>query len=168
MDIEILYAAINISVLPAWALLIFAPRWHWTDKLVHRVWLPGLLCLSYILILLLKPAPPEGSGIGTLEQFMLLVSSPYSALEIWVELIVWDLFVGAWVAREAIRQNIHHGLVAPCLIAVLYFPPFGLFVFFCIRYALSRNTTLQEMTSDSGNFADHQGDAQHFGTMVND
>lgn len=144
MNIEIYYAAINVSVLPAWTLLIFAPKWAWTDKLIHRVWIPGILCIGYALILFLKPSPPEGSGIGTLSQFMTMMSGPYSALQIWIQLVAWDLFIGAWVSRDAIRHNIPHGFVVPCLLGTFIFPPLGLLAYFIIRYGIVRSTTLQE------------------------
>lgn len=142
---EFYFALFNISVLPAWILLIIAPKWTWTDKIVHRIWIPGLICASWILIFFLKPVAPEGAGIGSLSQFMLYVSSPFSALQIWVQLIVWDLFVGAWVGRDAIRNRIHHGFVIPCLLGVLVFPPLGLFMYFVIRAASRRSFTLNEM-----------------------
>lgn len=145
MSIEFYFAAFNISVLPAWALLIFAPKWSWTDKIVHRVWIPGMLCASWVFIFVFKPDPPEGSGIATLEQFMLFVSSPYSALQIWVQLIVWDLIIGAWVGRDAIRNKIHHGFVVPCLICVLVFPPLGLLAYFVIRFAFTQSLNLNEL-----------------------
>ena len=148
MNIEELYfAAFNIAVIPAWLLLLFAPKWLWTSRIVHGVWVPGLLCAAWIGIWVFKPSPPEGAGIGTLEQFMLFVSSPFSALQIWVQLIVWDLFVGAWVARDALRKNIPHGFVVPCLLGVFIFPPSGLFLYFLIRFLLRRTFTLNEMAA---------------------
>lgn len=144
MSSEFYFALSNISVLPAWILLIVAPRWVWTDRIVHRIWIPGLICGSWILIFFLKPDLPEGSGIGSLSQFMLYVSSPFGALQIWVQLIVWDLFIGAWVGRDAIRHNIHHGFVVPCLLGVLIFPPLGLFIYFVVRATLNQSFTLNE------------------------
>jgi len=144
MSAEILFAAFNIAVIPAWLLLIVAPRWSWTSKIVHRIWIPGLICMGWIVIFFVKPDPPEGSGIGSLEQFQLFLSSPFSALQIWVQLIVWDLFIGAWVARDALRNRIPHGFIVPCLLGLFIFPPLGLFLYFSIRFVAGRTLTLNE------------------------
>lgn len=147
MNAELYFAAFNIAVIPAWLLLIFAPKWPWTNTVVHQIWIPGLLCAGWIGILIFKPDPPEGSGIASLEQFMLFVSSPFSALQIWVQLIVWDLFIGAWVGRDALRNNIPHGFVVPCLLGVFILPPLGLFLYFLIRFIRCRTLTLNEMAA---------------------
>ncbi len=148
MNIEELYfAAINIAVIPAWLLLLLAPKWLWTRKIVHGVWLPVLLCAAWIGVWLFKPSPPEGAGIGTLDQFMIFVSSPFSALQIWVQLVIWDLFVGAWLARDAIRKNIPHGFVVPCLLGVLIFPPLGFFLYLLIRLYLRKSLVLEELAA---------------------
>jgi len=144
LNIEIAYAAVNISVLPAWALLILAPRWKWTDKIVHRIWIPGLLCAAWVCILLFRPELPEGSGIGTLEQVIISFSSPGMALQIWAQLVIWDLFIGAWVGRDARRHGIHHGLVVPCLLGVFIIPPLGLLLYFIVRFVSKRVITLEE------------------------
>jgi hypothetical protein len=32
---ETIFLVANYSVVPAWTLLVFAPRWRWTERLVH-------------------------------------------------------------------------------------------------------------------------------------
>ena len=40
MDYETMYTAINLGVLPAWALLALAPRWSVTKAVVHSFLYP--------------------------------------------------------------------------------------------------------------------------------
>jgi hypothetical protein len=145
VNLEFLYAAFNISVIPAWALLLFAPGWSWTNRLVHRVWIPGLLCIGWVCIYALKPEAPPGGGIGSLKEFMVLITSPYSALLVWIQLITWDLFIGAWQVRDARRRGIHHGWVIPGLLCTFLFGPVGLLIYFVIRFAVKRVASLQEI-----------------------
>ena len=147
MDAENIYAASNIAVLPAWALLIFAPRWKWTEILVHRIWVPGLFCLLWIGIFIFRPASAEGAGIGSLDQFMIFMSGDYDALMIWVQLVVWDLFVGIWIARDAIGKNIHHAWVVPSLLLTLTYPPIGLMAYLLIRFVYSKDLALYKPLS---------------------
>lgn len=147
MNLEFAYTVLNIFVSFAWALLLFAPKWRWTYKLVHTIWIHGLLCLSWTCLLLFKSAAPEGSGIGSLEQFMGYFTSPESSLQFWTQLVAWDLFIGAWVGRDAIRYGIHHGLVVLCLVGVFVLPPLGLLAYFLVRLFSKRVQTLDEIAS---------------------
>ncbi len=143
MDSELLYVLVNLSVLPAWVLMIVAPRWIWTERIVYRVWIPALFSLVWLAIFVFKPAAPEGAGIGSLEQFGIYVSTPYTALQIWVQLLVWDLFVGIWVAQDALKNTIPHRWVVPCLLGTFAFPPLGLLLYFTVRFALRRTLSLR-------------------------
>ncbi|MDX1589590.1 MAG: abscisic acid-deficient protein Aba4 family protein [Oleiphilaceae bacterium] len=147
IDTQLAFLALNISVLPLWLLLIVAPQWRWTHRLVHRIWLPGLLCVLWGGILLLMPPLPEGAGVASLAQFMVFMTSPAGALLVWLQLLMWDLFVGAWVARDALRRRLHHGLVAPSLVLVLLLPPLGLLVYFGVRSLRTGVTSLWEAPS---------------------
>jgi len=75
MSYDVLFSFVNASVLPAWIMLIFAPRWSWTERLVHSMLWPlvkhALLipCLFFtfmagpvglVLYLLLRKATGKG------------------------------------------------------------------------------------------------------------
>jgi len=116
MEPELVFSILSVSVLPAWILLILAPGWSWTNRLIHSVWVPGLLCLAYIWIIATRPESPEGAGLGSLKGIMTLFGSPYGALVAWVHFLAFDLFVGAWEVRDARRRGIHHGWGIPRLL----------------------------------------------------
>jgi len=48
MTYDLLFSLVNASVLPAWATLIFAPKWSVTEKFVHSMFYPLLLGGVYI------------------------------------------------------------------------------------------------------------------------
>ncbi len=144
---ELLFAIANNGVLPFWALLVLAPRWRGTRLLVHSMLPVVSFGGLYGACILLGQPGPEGGGFGSLEEVRVLFSRPMILTAGWVHYIVFDLFVGAWIAREAERQNIHHGLVVPCLLITLMLGPLGLLSFALLRAVLRRRSTLDESSS---------------------
>jgi hypothetical protein len=51
----------------------------------------------------------------------------------WSHYIVFDLFVGAWEARDAQRVGMNHLLLVPCLVLTLLVGPIGLLAYIMIR-----------------------------------
>jgi len=145
MDTALLFQVCNIAVMPCWALLIFAPGWIWTRRLVHSAVVPALLGSAYVSLMLFGPAAPDGAGFGSLAGVMLLFSMPEVVLAGWVHYLVFDLFVGAWEARDARRREIHPALVAPCLVLTLMLGPAGLLSYLALRGLIERTGTLVEV-----------------------
>ncbi|MBL9100425.1 MAG: DUF4281 domain-containing protein [Myxococcales bacterium] len=138
-----LFPIFNTALLPAWALLVLAPRWRWTQRLVHTAVIPVAVSTAY-LVLLLSAEIPEGAGGGSLDAVLRMFASPELALVCWIHYLVFDLFVGAWIARDAVRRGISWLLVAPCLVLTLLVGPAGLLLYIVIRLAVRRTATLAE------------------------
>lgn len=143
--LDTVFLLCNYGVLPAWLLLAVAPRWEWTQRLVHAVWIPLLLGVVYLLAFLTNPDTPPGGGFGTLSGVMALFTSPHVALAGWVHYLVFDLFVGAWEVRDAQRKGIAHAWLLPCLFFTLMLGPIGLLLYLVLRYALRRELSLREV-----------------------
>jgi hypothetical protein len=142
-----LFPIFNFGVLPAWALLILAPRWRWTQRLVHSAVLPVALSTAY-LVLLLSADLPAGAGGGSLDAVLRMFASPELALVCWIHYLAFDLFVGAWIVRDAARHGIAHLAVIPCLLLTLMVGPAGLLLYLVLRLALRRVATLEEGVTD--------------------
>lgn len=141
-DFELIYLISNAILLPAWLLLICAPSWRWTERLVHSVWLPALYCVAVTVIMIVQPKAAAGANIGSLQGFMRLLDSPFSSLSVWVQLVIWDLFIGAWESRDARRHGIQPGWMVVPLVATYIVGPPGLLIYFAIRYLRTRDTAL--------------------------
>jgi len=144
MKPETVFYICNFGIVPAWALLVFAPNWKWTGRIVHAIWIPLILALFYGWAFISSPKFPEGGSFNSLEGVMALFTNPYIALAGWVHYLVFDLFVGAWEVRDAKREKIHHGIVIPCLIFTFILGPIGLLLFLIIRLILRRKITLND------------------------
>jgi Domain of unknown function (DUF4281) len=149
MSYDVLFLWANASVMPAWLLLALAPRWIWTRRLVHSMLYPALLGALYTVnaIGLFSRGGPEGGGFGTLAGVMTIFSDPQNVLTGWVHYLVFDLFVGAWEARDAARLGIPHIALLPCLFFTLMLGPLGLLLYLGIRLALRREAMLDERPS---------------------
>jgi hypothetical protein len=142
MSPDDLFLICNYAVMPAWLLLVVLPHHKITQTLVHAVWIPCLLGPVYIWALFLGPPPVEGAGFGSLQGVMLLFQSPMAVLGGWIHYLVFDLFIGAWMVRDAQRQSIAHWQVIPCLLATLMAGPAGLLLYCLLRLAHKRQYSL--------------------------
>jgi hypothetical protein len=145
---EQLFLLANYSVMPAWLLLAVAPRWAWTQRLVHSALYPALLGSAYTLGFLFAGSFSRGSetdaGIGSLAAISAAFANPRTLLVGWVHYLVFDLFVGAWEARDAQRRGIPHWLLIPCLFLTFMAGPMGLLLYLAIRFTRARTATLAE------------------------
>jgi hypothetical protein len=146
MTYGLAYQLITLGILPFWLLLIVAPSWRGTQTVVHSALLPLLLASGYLLF-----AVPgfllggiEGGGFATLEQLARGFQHPPALLAGWIHYLVFDLFVGAWEARDARRRGIAHWLLVPCLVLTLLLGPVGLAVYLLVRALRSRRWSLEE------------------------
>lgn len=141
MTPEQLFALVNAAVLPAWVLLLAFPRWPWTRRLVPAAFVVPL-GLVY-LWLLATNAGMEG-GFGSLDGVAALFRNPWVLLGGWIHYLAFDLFVGAWEARDAQRLSLPHLAVIPCLLLTFMLGPVGLLLYWIVRSALRKRITLEE------------------------
>ena len=135
MNLERLFSLAGIVVLPCWLLLAIVPSWRWTQRLSTFI-VPLLIAAVYV-ALLLHPRT-AGAGFSSLAQVSLLFSSPYALLAGWIHYLAFDLFTGAWEARDAASLGLSRWLVLPCLFLTFMFGPLGLALYLLLRFALRR------------------------------
>ncbi|HEU4409292.1 MAG TPA: ABA4-like family protein [Polyangiaceae bacterium] len=140
-----LYPFFNFGILAPWALLVFAPRWRWTQTLIHGAVVPAALCFVHgaLCVALWGSMPPDAGG-QSLSAVMRMFSVPWLALLCWVHYLAFDLFVGAWVVRDAARRNLPRVMVAPCVVVICFFGPVGLLLYLVVRFARCHTLALGE------------------------
>ncbi len=148
MTDEQLFRLANAFVMPAWLLLAVAPRWLWTRRLVHSALYPALLGVVYTVGLLASgpgsDASADGAGLSSLAGIYAAFANPRMLLVAWVHYLVFDLFVGAWQARDARRHGVPHWALVPCLFLTLMAGPMGLLAYLAIRFLRTRGGSLVE------------------------
>ena len=136
MSYDVLFNLVNLSVLPAWALLIFSPKWSLTDKIVHSMLYPLLLGAIYIggfAMVIFAGHGADGGGFTSIDGVRALFASDAGILIGWTHYLVFDLFVGAWAARDAKRRGFSHLMLVPCLLLTFMLGPIGLFLYLILR-----------------------------------
>ena len=140
---EAVFSMASAAVLPGWLLLVLAPRWRWTARLVSAVLIPGLLAVLYAAIIAARWRSAEG-GFSSLADVQKLFADPWILLAGWIHYLVFDLFIGAWEVRDAGRLGIPHLLVAPCLVLTFLFGPVGLLLYGIVRAVRTRRVLVDE------------------------
>lgn len=134
MTPELVFQVCTYGVLPAWLMLLLAPRWRATELVVQRVWVPSMLALFYLWAQAADPSePPDGAGFHSLAAITALFSTPHALLAAWIHFIALDLLAGAWIARDATRLHIGHRWTAPALVLTFALAPVGLLLWFAVR-----------------------------------
>ncbi len=124
--------------LPAWLLLIAAPRWHYTEPLV-RYGSAGALCVLYAWLLFgarsLDTEKPRGSFFS-FGGVVSLFKTPRLLLAGWVHFLAFDLWVALWIRSDAQALHITHWMLIPVYLLTLMFGPLGLLAYLLLRWAL--------------------------------
>jgi len=126
MTYDALLQFINFSVLPAWALLILAPH-----SMLYPLVLGGIYIGCFIAVFMGEGA--SGGSFTSIEGIRALFSSDVGIVIGWAHYLVFDLFVGAWEARDAQRRGFNHWLLIPCLLLTFMAGPVGLVLYFVLR-----------------------------------
>lgn len=130
---ETLFAIANTLVLPGWLLLLIAPGWPHTRRVVMwAIVLP--LSLLYVFVLVSTwGQSPEGANFGSLHGLALLFSRNEALLAGWVHYLAFDLFTGLWIATDARQQNFARWVVAPALLLTFLVGPAGWLLYAALK-----------------------------------
>nr|AGU11756.1 protein of unknown function DUF4281 [uncultured organism] len=130
-----LFQYANQAALLGWLLLLVAPRWRVTQRLiVSGTWSLGLAVVYTVVILshYLGGHAGEG-GFGSLAEVAALFRDPWALLAGWVHYLCFDLAVGAWASRDAQRRGVPHLLLVPTLLLTFLFGPVGFLLYSLVR-----------------------------------
>ena len=146
MPVETVFTIVNTAVLPFWLLLLLAPHKQITNLLVHSGLIGVIYGIIYVFYLgiAMVGEQPEGAGMGSLAGLQAAFTDPRAMLGAWVHYLVFDLFVGAWITRDAKRHEIPHPAIAIPLVLTLMAGPLGLLLYLGLRGAWKQSFTLNE------------------------
>jgi len=144
MSDELVFTIVNYSVLPAWLGLVFAPRSRFTALVVHSGATCALPAVVYAWPLVGDSPGPQGAHFFPLEGVTRIFTTPRTITACWAHYLIFDLFVGAWEARDCERLGMKHLAVVPSLLLTLMFGPVGLLSWLVVRAIAKRRRTLVE------------------------
>jgi hypothetical protein len=135
---ELLFTIGNITIAPFWALMILAPRWGWTGRIIQSLWPVIVLAALYVVSLVSTAFVGQGVDMSRLtldvHGIAYLLGSPIGAATAWLHLIAFDLFVGRWVYLDSRPRNLPTWMVSIALFFVFLTGPFGLLLYLTLRY----------------------------------
>ncbi len=142
---DALFAVVNPIPLPAWLLLLVAPRWRFTLPLVRLLIVP-MLAIAYITLIAARFGASSGD-FSSLAGVQRLFADPHTLLAGWVHYLAFDLFVGAWIVEDALARRVPFWARIVPLPLTLMFGPAGLLLYLVLRQITAANKT---RPSDTG------------------
>lgn len=129
-----LFALAFPAAVPFWALMILAPGWRWTRRIIGS----PLIVLAPLAVYLVAVAPilpsfaaemlnPDLAGVRD------IVGSDAGTAVVWAHLIAFDLFIGRWMYLDSRERGVHPLVMAPVLVLTILLSPFGLLAYLSIR-----------------------------------
>jgi hypothetical protein len=140
MSTEILFYLSNFIVMPFWALMIFAPHWSWTKRIMASLWVVvpsavlylGMVAPNLIYIFASLASRPTAAGVAA------LMSDPVAATISWAHFLAVDLFIGRWIYLDSRERNLTAWIISPILFIAYNFSPIGLLFYLAVRYLSGR------------------------------
>lgn len=137
MTADKIFSIANLIAMISWIILIIAPRWVVTRKIILSGAIPLLLSAAYLILIVLFFGKSEG-GFDSLANVMKLFTNEWSVLAGWIHYLAFDLFVGTWEVKDAQEKNISHWFVIPCLILTFLLGPIGFLLYSILRVFLAK------------------------------
>lgn len=129
----------NISgwfVLPFWILMIIAPHWRYTLRILKSPLVILGPVIAYVLLVLPKIGTLLPIVMGPkLPEISLLLGTPEGATIAWMHFLAFDLFVGRWAYLDSRERGISAWLMAPVLFFILMLGPLGFLLYMGVRLA---------------------------------
>jgi hypothetical protein len=129
-----LFRLSNLLMLPLWALMILAPRWRWTTRIMQSPLVSAAPAILYAALVVprLGEIWPSVSR-PTLNGVVALLGSPAGATIAWVHFLAFDLFVGRWIYLDSHERRVSAWLMAPVLFLALMLGPAGFLLYLVVR-----------------------------------
>ena len=128
----------NTVALLAWIALVLFPGRRLVSHLLCATVIPGLLALGYAAVIgwkLLQNGPPPGD-VMTIDGLRAVFADDWVFAAAWAHYLVFDMVVGAWIARDAVRLGIPWPLRTLALLLTFLAGPVGFLLHVVTRLAL--------------------------------
>jgi len=146
---EVIYLWGNLIVSPLWLLLIFLPSSNLSKVLINSITIPLLFSIAYIYVgyqifLLEIPIYNAFNLYQGIDELYALFADEGFLLIFWLHFLAINLFVGSWMARDGVRNNIAKKIIFIPLIFAYFAGPVGLLFYWIIRMVFARRFSFNE------------------------
>ena len=128
----------NTVALAAWILLVLLPGWRFVSHALCAVVVPGALAAAYVAVLGWKLAPggPPPGDLTTIAGLRAIFADAWVFAAAWTHYLAFDMAVGAWIARDAVRLGIPWPLRTVALVLTFLAGPAGFLLHLLTRAGL--------------------------------
>jgi hypothetical protein len=134
------FSVTNTIALLAWIALVLFPSRRIVSHVLCGIAVPALLAGGYAAVIGWKLAtngPPPGD-LSTIAGLKAAFADDWVFAAAWTHYLVFDMVVGAWIARDAVRLGIPWPLRTICLVLTFLLGPVGFLLHVLTRLALRR------------------------------
>ena len=155
--LEVIYLIANYGVIPFWLMLVFIPSGKFTGAIINTIFLPTVLAATYGYLIYIEfyaggilPGSVTDKALANfqlyigLDSLASLFGNKTFLLTFWIHFLTLSLFVGTWIAKDALRQGIHKYVVIFPLILTYFTGPLCLFLYLFLRMIIVQKITLHD------------------------
>jgi len=113
-------------------LLIISPFWSSFDRFLIGI-IITLFAIVYAWLIFQVFTPGDFEKFGSLNGVMELFTDKTAVTAGWVHYLAFDLLTGIWIKKNALKYNIHHLILVPCLLLTFMLGPIGLLLYLLVR-----------------------------------
>lgn len=146
---ETFFQFTNTLAFAAWIALVLFPGRKLVSGVLCAVVVPGFLALAYAAVIAWKLASnglPPGD-VMTLTGLRDVFSDDWVFAAAWTHYLVFDMVVGAWIARDSVRLGIPWLLRTVALVLTFLAGPVGFLVHIVGRGVLKKAISAEEAIS---------------------
>jgi len=135
-----LFEVTNTVALLAWIVLVAFPGRRFVSHVLCALVVPGLLAACYAAVIGWKLASggPPPDDLMTLAGLRAAFADDWVFAAAWTHYLVFDMVVGAWIARDAVRLGILWPLRTLALVLTFLAGPVGFLLHIVVRAAVRR------------------------------
>ena len=131
---ETLFKISGFFVLPFWFLMIVAPYWRVTLRILKSPFVIIVPVIAYTILVLPQIGTLLPKVIAPkLPEISALLGTPEGATIAWMHFLAFDLFVGRWAYLDSRERGISAWFMAPILFFILMLGPLGFLIYLGVR-----------------------------------
>ena len=138
-------------------MLLVAPNSKFTNIVINTMALPAILACTYGYLLYQQfynggIFAEEAASIALnnfslylgIDQLSSLMVNKAFLLTFWIHFLTISIFVGTWIAKDALRNGIHKYVTALPLILTYFAGPLGLFLYLFVRLIIIQKIRIHD------------------------
>jgi hypothetical protein len=137
MNPDQVFSICNTLAMAGWIILIFLTFWKKRDQYVFGI-IIVLFAIIYSWLIFSSIDRDIFKNFSTLNGVSNLFANRQMLLAGWIHYLAFDLLAGIYIVRNGEKNNINHWLTTPTLMLTFLFGPFGLLLYFLLRWTRTR------------------------------